>query len=355
MPFSLQQPGQRGSILIFTLWVLMIIGLFALAAGTQARQRLRYVQQFEIRDKLRLAADSGIKRAKQMVFDSKKLPAHTLTDSWTNQEKLFKEIDLKDSVCRVSYVSPSDGAVRYGAVDEARKIDLNKVKSPLILAGIFEFGAGVTKSQAQEIAASILDWRDEDDVLNAGGAETRYYRSFSPPYEPKNADLDTLEELLLIKGVTPEVFLKVQPYVTVDGDAVFNINTAPAPVFLAYGFSAGLVEKILNFRRGRDLVEGTFDDRPFKNRGTIVADLKQVTSLGTDEEKSLKDFTESGILDVKSFMFSAVSTANIKERKEKLTTTCYFSLDGALRRCQETFGRLDEKSDQKIEDKKELS
>lgn len=328
---------QRGSILVFTLWVLMVIGRFALAVGTQARQRLRYVQQFEIRDRLRLAADAGVKRAKQMVQESKKLPSHSLIDAWSNQEKSFKDIDLKGAFCTVSSVSPMNGAVRYGAVDETRKIDLNKMKSPVILAGIFEFGAGVSKSAAQEIAASIMDWRDEDDVLNAGGAETRYYRSFSPPYEAKNASLDTLEELLLVKGVTPEIFFRVQPYVTVDGESVFNINTAPPPVFLAYGFSPGLVEKIMSYRRGRDLVEGTLDDRIFKNQGTIVADLKQVVSLGPDEEKSLRDFSESGILDVKSYMFSASSTAWLERRKERLTLNCYFSLDGGVRRCQETF------------------
>ncbi|MBU3759981.1 MAG: general secretion pathway protein GspK [Candidatus Omnitrophica bacterium] len=335
---------QKGSLLIVTLWVLSMLALFTLAVSAQARQRLRFIQQFEIRSQLRSAADSGILRARQAVFKSKRQQAHSLADSWAYDEGIFKDRMLGNTFFTVRSRSSQDGSLGYGAVDEARKIDLNKTKSAQVIAGIFEYGAGVSRSQASEIADALLDWRDEDDSVNAGGAESRYYRTLSPPYECKNKDLDTLEELLLIKGITPEILLRVQPYVTVDGEETVNLNTAPGPVLRAMGLSPALTEKILLFRAGRDRKERTKDDLIFRNPANLGEDLKQIVPLSAEEKTALDDFGASGKFGVSSHMFSAVSTGFLQGRKEALSVECFFSLDGRLRRCREVYHRLDEES-----------
>jgi DNA uptake protein ComE-like DNA-binding protein len=56
-----------------------------------------------------------------------------------------------------------------------------------------------------EIADAILDWMDEDDEPREYGAEVDYYSSLDPPYAPKNGLLETVEELLLVRGVTPQL------------------------------------------------------------------------------------------------------------------------------------------------------
>ncbi|MCH5374078.1 MAG: type II secretion system protein GspK, partial [Planctomycetes bacterium] len=56
-----------------------------------------------------------------------------------------------------------------------------------------------------EIADAILDWLDEDDEPREFGAELEYYSSLSPAYAPKNGPLETVEELLLVRGVTPQL------------------------------------------------------------------------------------------------------------------------------------------------------
>jgi hypothetical protein len=55
-----------------------------------------------------------------------------------------------------------------------------------------------------ELAASIIDWRDEDDEITEGGAESEYYLLESSPYSPKNMPFERVEELLLVKDATPE-------------------------------------------------------------------------------------------------------------------------------------------------------
>lgn len=56
-----------------------------------------------------------------------------------------------------------------------------------------------------ELADAILDFIDDDDTPRANGCESEYYESLSPPYAAKNGRLDSLDELLLVRGVTPEM------------------------------------------------------------------------------------------------------------------------------------------------------
>lgn len=56
-----------------------------------------------------------------------------------------------------------------------------------------------------EIADSILDWLDEDEEPRPYGAELEYYSVLPTPYEPKNGPIDSVEELLLVRGVTPDL------------------------------------------------------------------------------------------------------------------------------------------------------
>lgn len=95
-----------------------------------------------------------------------------------------------------------------------------------------------------ELTAALIDWLDSDDVtyrsirdgerdLPTAGAEDAYYQGLAPAYRCKNGPLHTLDELINIKGFTPEVVRRVSPFLAVNGDAKVNINTAPAEVLMA--------------------------------------------------------------------------------------------------------------------------
>ena len=60
-------------------------------------------------------------------------------------------------------------------------------------------------NMTDDIANSIIDWVDPDNDAAPGGAESDYYNGLTPPYNAKNGPLDSLEELLLVKGVTPQL------------------------------------------------------------------------------------------------------------------------------------------------------
>jgi DNA uptake protein ComE-like DNA-binding protein len=98
------------------------------------------------------------------------------------------------------------GGFRYGLTDESTRLNLN------ILGFVDAYNEGGAKQllmalpqMTEDIADAILDWIDTDDDIRPLGAESNYYSSLTPPYQPKNGPLDTIEELLLIRGVTPEL------------------------------------------------------------------------------------------------------------------------------------------------------
>jgi DNA uptake protein ComE-like DNA-binding protein len=102
------------------------------------------------------------------------------------------------------------GGFRYGLTDESTRLNLN------VLGFVEAFYPGGGKQllmalpqMTEDVADSILDWIDTDEDIRPLGAESNYYNSLNPPYNCKNGPLDTIEELLLIRGVTPDLLFGV--------------------------------------------------------------------------------------------------------------------------------------------------
>ena len=74
---------------------------------------------------------------------------------------------------------------------------------------------------------AIIDWIDTNTNTEPNGAEDETYQTLPFSYPTKNGRLTTLEEILYIKGITPEIYQKIAPYLTVVGtDMRINVNTA---------------------------------------------------------------------------------------------------------------------------------
>ena len=84
----------------------------------------------------------------------------------------------------------------YGLIDESGKINLNSASEEMLLR---------LPGMTAELAASIIDWRDQDSEITPGGAEDEYYLLLSQPYNCKNSPLETVDEILLIKGASEEI------------------------------------------------------------------------------------------------------------------------------------------------------
>ena len=103
----------------------------------------------------------------------------------------------------------SDGftaGFRYGLEDESSRLNLNS----LVIADTYATNGGremlmSLPGMTVDIADAIMDWIDDDDDTREFGAEFDYYQSLGSPYEPNNGSFNTVEELLLVRGVVPEL------------------------------------------------------------------------------------------------------------------------------------------------------
>ncbi|OGW79814.1 MAG: hypothetical protein A3G33_02895 [Omnitrophica bacterium RIFCSPLOWO2_12_FULL_44_17] len=350
--------NQNGSIFILVMWVLLFLSVFAFAVGYATRQYLQFIQKLEIRENLREIAEAGVKKA-IYILDRKKLQqpvADFLNEDWSQNPKEFQDISLGRGFFAVSYESPvvtkketgkineetkaitsENENVRYGVIDEERKLNINKVDKPVAMTKLFREAAEIDEDLAYSIAVSIIDWRDQDEFSYDYGAESQYYKSLSPPYKAKNTDFDTLEELLFVKGVTPEIYSKINLYITIYGNGSINLNTASEYVLKAIGFPDSLVKKVVEFRRGPDQKEGTSDDLAFTELESAVDVLNQTYYLDDIEKGFFKSMIDSGRLQIFSNYFTIQSVAALNGRTEALKVTCVFERHGQIRKWNEQY------------------
>lgn len=100
-----------------------------------------------------------------------------------------------------------DGTVSWKITDLESKFNINAPEPILqqVLPQALTL-MGVAPSESTTILNSILDWIDPDDQTRMQGAETADYQEMRPPYQAKNGPIDDISELLLVKGVTPEIY-----------------------------------------------------------------------------------------------------------------------------------------------------
>ncbi len=92
----------------------------------------------------------------------------------------------------------SDQSQLFGITDESGKLNINTATATQLMRGF-------PCVMEQNVADAINDWRNPAARATADGAETNYYESLTEPYECKNGPYDTVEELLLVDGVTPQL------------------------------------------------------------------------------------------------------------------------------------------------------
>src|SRR5262249_25629512 len=134
-----------------------------------------------------------------------------------NNSQVFQGITVREegpgSQGRVSIIAPlgpddvpsESLPYRFGVTDECGKINLNALMKLDSSGQILHNMLLMLPNMTEDIANSILDWLDADDEPRESGAESDTYSSLTPPYRAKNGPLDSLEELLLVKGMTPQL------------------------------------------------------------------------------------------------------------------------------------------------------
>ena len=340
--------ARSGSILIVCFFVLVMLSIFTLTVGYTMRQKIQVLSRLDARQKLRLIGDAGVQKALYTLlrYREHSFIHDSLGQSWSQNDAEFKGIGVGDGQFSVFYEPavpkgekplPGETPKRYGLVDEERKININSVKSPEVLTRLFKEVAGIEEDESSALVDSVRDWRDEDDDTSSSGAESRYYKDLIPPYVPRNGKLVTLAELLWVKGMTPEIYKKILPYITLDSSGQVNLNTASKPVLAAVGFPPSLCDKIVAFRNGHDKLEGTEDDRFFPYLASVVQSLANASYLDDNAKLILKTMIDSGAITVRSQNFTAQVFARLKYGVQSLRVVAVFNDKGVIKRWEEAF------------------
>lgn len=222
----------QGIALVIVLWIFVFLAVvaanFTLSVREEGWAALRYSEQTEGY----YMALAGFQQALYSLLVANEGPPQA------------GEQDEPSEFTGEEYGVWLDGVLRNGAyrvrmVDEGGKVNLNRVDEQT-LRRIFN-NIAIEEPLVSILVDSIMDWRDPDDLHRASGAEKDYYLSLATPYTPKNGPFDTVEDLLWVKGVSPELYYGVRENATrevalrdiftVDGRTTrVNLRTASAEV-----------------------------------------------------------------------------------------------------------------------------
>ena len=206
---------RRGIVLIVVLIVIVLLSLGAYSFSDLMLTHHESAQLSGTQLQTRLLVDSGVDFAKAFFTQDK--PTRTDAGGIFDNPEMFQGrtvIEDENPELRGSFtiLSPNLddegnlGGVRYGFEDESTRLNLSTLTTlEKMLPGTGKNLLMALPEMTEEVADAILDWLDEDDEARELGAEVAYYSGLSPPYAPKNGQLETVEELLLVRGVTPQL------------------------------------------------------------------------------------------------------------------------------------------------------
>jgi general secretion pathway protein K len=218
--------NERGAALVIVLWIFIFLFVVAFDFSASVREEglatHRYAQETE-------GYYLALAGFQQGLYELLKLSGQT------GQVPVQQGNDLFEADWKTGNLGAGVFEMRF--IDESGKFNLNRVNDD-VLRQIFTH-LGVEEQIVNVLADSIMDWRDEDDLHRLNGAESDYYLSLSPPYTAKNGPFDSVEDLLWVRGVTPELFYGGEGRVgfkdifTVDSPVGVNLRTASPAVCVA--------------------------------------------------------------------------------------------------------------------------
>lgn len=254
---------RRGFALIAVLLVLAIVGVIGAEFAYSMRLEATSVRTYK--DALTAAhlAEAAVEQAVREIAGD---VAFAVTDADGSLTFYNRDRTALKRLPRTN-VPLGTGQFTYRITDEEGRLNLNA--APPDRVDRLLQALGVDKIERDVINDSLQDWRDANDEHRLNGAESDDYLQLPVPYRAKNANLDSITELLQVKGVTPTLYYGtadrpgLAAFVTAKSPGQVNLNTASCEVLKALAF--GEVECIAVDQARRDgpypTVPGQFGGR----------------------------------------------------------------------------------------------
>jgi general secretion pathway protein K len=285
--------NEHGFVLVTVLLVIAI--LFPLVLAFSSRVQINLLQADNFRNSVqavRLARSGvegaiGILKADDASYD-------TLKDMWALD---FPTLGVGEGKVEVK-IQDEDGKIPINQLVLPNGADINKDVEERLRKLITRLGG------RPEVVDALIDWMDADNTITGPeGAEDAYYKEHG--YNCKNAPIDSLDELSMVKGFDKELLVDKQllHYVTAaQTDGKINVNTAPAEVLYAVlGAQTTALAQPLNDSDVDDLVRYR-DEHEFKN----IQDVNAVVKISTTQAGNI-----ASLIKVNSAFFTVFSKCSL--------------------------------------------
>ena len=243
MPIYGVKSMDKGFALVLVLWVLSLLTIMAGSFALTMRRESSIMAGIKDNAAAVAAAEAGVAYAEMMLLQPDQ------NKSWRADGNVY-QVDFGDTHVRLRLVS------------EAGKIDVNKADLAL-LQGLMSH-APIEEDQQAKIIGAILDWRDQDDLLNIDGAEKNEYRKANLKYAPRNKPFQTLEELQMVLGMNERLYKWLLPVVTIhSGQPKVNLKLAtPKVLAILPGLDASMIANFVETRLESDKTEQPIPEFP---------------------------------------------------------------------------------------------
>jgi general secretion pathway protein K len=194
----------RGYVLVIVLLVTSMLVSIATEFLITAQTNINYIQHVRDRARAQSIARTGIELCKFILEADKRGLA-----SGTFLQRADKNIDCYQDLWALEFpeLPIEDGTVKIRIYDENAKINLSVLANEFVDRSLYYVITQrffMNLGLPMDLADGILDWVDIDDQRSPYGAESPdYYLTLERPYRARNKELDSLNDLFLVRGITP--------------------------------------------------------------------------------------------------------------------------------------------------------
>ena len=318
--------NQRGIALMAVLWVLVLLIALATEFAFSMKMEVNTTRNYKEDSESYYLSKAGLNLALAELFKKAKFHSIHEEHGWiignvapasaanktpaspgqekpdaeqtSGQEELEEEVTVQDfDIVNRTDIELENGSITYTIRDENGKISINSA-SKNTLDKLLQYSGVEDKIERSTISDSILDWIDTDKNHRLNGAENDYYRTLNPPYYAKNGKIETIDELLKIRGVTEEILYGskddnnenkitgIANHLTVYKIPTVNPNTASEEV-LNILFQSEQVSEILENRNSKGFHSDTLSSFFHITSTGKIADSRTEHTVEAIVEKSI--------------------------------------------------------------------
>jgi general secretion pathway protein K len=213
-PSEAGQSAESGFALLVVLWTLVLLALLTAQVTSAGRVQAQTAAALRVAAQLQFAADGAVQETIWHMVDGG-------GDYWPPGAGTHF---LKEP-------GASAAGVRVDIIDDRGKLDVNQVP-PGLLSGLFAV-LGADNATAQELGTAVADWRSQAAPGDAASSVPPEYHTDGRAWGPPGQEMERLEELRLVRGMTPALYEASLPYLTLNLEQGPWLQYAPSVVLAA--------------------------------------------------------------------------------------------------------------------------